>query len=77
MKSSAWRGSLPPQPREEVLAHPGDVAAAALIDGIERGAGLLAHTLFLYYRGTHSGTSPLSSQRDWFLVAAWLLAATG
>jgi ABC-type uncharacterized transport system permease subunit len=39
-------------------------------------AGLLAHTLFLVYRATTATSTPLSSQFDWFLVAAWVLAAT-
>jgi ABC-type uncharacterized transport system permease subunit len=37
-------------------------------------AGLLAHTLFLYYRATNAAGSPLSSKQDWYLVAAWVLA---
>jgi ABC-type uncharacterized transport system permease subunit len=37
------------------------------------GAGLLAHTLFLAYRSTSS--SPLSSEFDWYLLAAWGLTA--
>ena len=39
-------------------------------------AGLLAHTLFLVYRATTATSTPLSSEFDWFLVAAWVLAAT-
>ncbi|HEY4312885.1 MAG TPA: cytochrome c biogenesis protein CcsA [Pirellulales bacterium] len=39
-------------------------------------AGLLAHTLFLGYRAATATTTPLSSPFDWFLVAAWVLAAT-
>ncbi len=38
-------------------------------------AGLLAHTLFLAHRATTQAV-PLSSEYDWYLVAAWLLAAT-
>lgn len=39
------------------------------------GAGLLAHTLFLYHRAvTTSGAAPLSSSFDWYMLAAWLLA---
>ena len=41
-------------------------------------AGLLAHTAFLYYRALkafHEGVSPLSSEKDWYLVAAWVLVA--
>jgi len=37
------------------------------------GAGLFAHTVFLYHRAVHAAASPLSSERDWYLVAAWLL----
>ena len=36
-------------------------------------AGLVAHTAFLYYRAVNAAGAPLSSQRDWFLVAAWAL----
>ncbi len=41
------------------------------------GAGLVAHTAFLYYRAISPAESgaPLSGQRDWFLVAAWALVA--
>ena len=34
-------------------------------------AGLLAHTLFLYHHAVYTVGLPLSSQRDWYLVAAW------
>src|SRR4030095_1275484 len=40
-------------------------------------AGLFAHTVYLWMRAAHvlpSG-SPLSSWYDWYLVAAWILAA--
>ncbi len=37
-------------------------------------AGLLAHTLFLLWRAFHEPTVPLSSEFDWYLLAAWLLA---
>ena len=43
------------------------------------GAGLFAHTVYLYYRWAEfyekatSGGSPLSSEKDWYLVAAWVL----
>jgi ABC-type uncharacterized transport system permease subunit len=37
------------------------------------GAGLLAHTAFLYYRAINATGAPLSSEKDWFLVAAWAL----
>ena len=40
------------------------------------GAGLVAHTAYLYYRAIHATGSPLSSSQDWCLVAAWVLAAT-
>ncbi|MGQ9574298.1 MAG: cytochrome c biogenesis protein CcsA [Thermoguttaceae bacterium] len=42
-------------------------------------AGLLAHTVFLFHRGLEfyrhrpSGGSLLSSEMDWYLVAAWVL----
>ncbi len=38
-------------------------------------AGFLAHTIYLYYRAATAVGSPLSSKRDWYLVAAWALAA--
>src|SRR5882762_8167631 len=38
------------------------------------GAGLLAHTLFLGHRALRAGAAPLSSEYDWYLVAAWVLA---
>lgn len=38
-------------------------------------AGLLAHTLFLGYRAYQANSSPLSSAFDWYLCAAWILAA--
>jgi len=38
-------------------------------------AGLLAHTLFLGWRAAHEPAVPLSSPYDWYLLAAWLLAA--
>jgi ABC-type uncharacterized transport system permease subunit len=37
-------------------------------------AGLVAHTAFLYYRAVQESqlaVAPLSSEQDWFLVAAW------
>ena len=40
------------------------------------GAGLVAHTAYLYYRAIHATGSPLSSSQDWCLVAAWVLVAT-
>jgi ABC-type uncharacterized transport system permease subunit len=39
------------------------------------GAGLLAHTLFLVHRALTVPGSPLSSELDWYLVAAWVLVA--
>lgn len=39
-------------------------------------AGLLAHTLYLAHRALAAGgAAPLSSAYDWYLVAAWTLAA--
>ena len=38
-------------------------------------AGLFAHTVYLFNRAASGGALPLSSQRDWYLIAAWLLAA--
>lgn len=38
------------------------------------GAGVLAHTIYLYYRALSTQGPPLCSQRDWFLLAAWVLA---
>jgi ABC-type transport system involved in cytochrome c biogenesis permease subunit len=37
------------------------------------GAGLFAHTVFLFYRAAAASGSPLSSEQDWYLVAAWAL----
>lgn len=39
------------------------------------GAGLFAHTVFLYYQAIHAQGAPLSSERDWYLVASWFLVA--
>jgi ABC-type uncharacterized transport system permease subunit len=39
------------------------------------GAGLVAHTWYLGVRVSHQPAAPLSSQQEWFLLAAWLLAA--
>ena len=36
-------------------------------------AGLVAHTAFLYYRAVNATGAPLSSEQDWYLVAAWAL----
>jgi hypothetical protein len=38
-------------------------------------AGLVAHTLFLVWRACTEPGLPLSSPFDWYLLAAWLLAA--
>jgi len=38
-------------------------------------AGLIAHTLFLGYRAFTVTGSPLSSEMDWCLLAAWVLVA--
>jgi ABC-type uncharacterized transport system permease subunit len=37
-------------------------------------AGLLAHTLYLAHRAATNAASPLSSELDFYLVAAWVLA---
>ncbi|NQU20337.1 MAG: hypothetical protein HQ567_03575, partial [Candidatus Nealsonbacteria bacterium] len=37
------------------------------------GAGLVAHTAYLYHRAIRSPGSPLSSEQDWYLIAAWVL----
>lgn len=36
-------------------------------------AGLLAHSIYLVHRAMLQQGPPLSSERDWYLVAAWLL----
>ncbi len=38
-------------------------------------AGLVAQTAFLYYRAAGTTGAALSSERDWFLMAAWALVA--
>lgn len=38
-------------------------------------AGLFAHTAFLLWRAASESAIPLSSPFDWYLLAAWLLAA--
>jgi ABC-type transport system involved in cytochrome c biogenesis permease subunit len=38
-------------------------------------AGLFAHSVYLYHRAVVAAGAPLSSQRDWYLLAAWVLAA--
>ena len=37
-------------------------------------AGLVAHTWYLAQRASQSPWAPLSSQHDWYLAAAWMLA---
>ncbi|MGD0518776.1 MAG: hypothetical protein ABSA26_14670 [Thermoguttaceae bacterium] len=37
------------------------------------GAGLFAHTVYLYYRAINTTGVPLSSWQDWCLAAAWAL----
>ena len=37
------------------------------------GAGLIAHSAYLYYQLADVPGSPLSSQRDWYYLAAWVL----
>ena len=37
-------------------------------------AGLLAHSLYLWHRA-QTGTMPLSSWHDWYLIGAWVIAA--
>ena len=38
-------------------------------------AGLFAHTVYLAHLAAGASGSPLSSMRDWYLLAAWALAA--
>jgi len=38
-------------------------------------AGVFAHTLYLAHRAVTAEGTPLSSEFDWYLVAAWALAA--
>lgn len=38
-------------------------------------AGLVAHTAFLLWRAASEAAVPLSSPFDWYLLAAWVLAA--
>ncbi|MGC3971730.1 MAG: cytochrome c biogenesis protein CcsA [Pirellulales bacterium] len=38
-------------------------------------AGVFAHTIYLGKRATESIGTPLSSEFDWYLIAAWALAA--
>jgi ABC-type uncharacterized transport system permease subunit len=39
------------------------------------GLGLFAHTLFLTRAAAETDAAPLSNWRDWYLLAAWVLAA--
>ncbi len=55
------------------LAFRSGVRGAAMVGFA--GAGLLAHTLFLAWRAANESAVPLSSPFDWYLLAAWLLAA--
>lgn len=55
------------------LAFRSGVRGAAMV--AFAGAGLIAHTLFLVWRAVAAGAAPLSSPFDWYLLAAWLLAA--
>lgn len=54
------------------LAFRSGVRGAAMI--AFAAAGLVAHTLFLGWRGVNESVLPLSSPFDWYLLAAWLLA---
>ncbi|MBN1395640.1 MAG: hypothetical protein JW959_11500 [Pirellulales bacterium] len=38
-------------------------------------AGLFAQTVFLYSRAVEGPGAPLSSERDWYLMAAWAIVA--
>ncbi len=38
-------------------------------------AGIFAHSVYLYHCAVTAVGAPLSSQRDWYLLAAWALAA--
>lgn len=55
------------------LAFRSGVRGAAMIGFAA--AGLLAQTLFLGWRAVNAAALPLSSPFDWYLLAAWLLAA--
>ena len=40
-----------------------------------RGGGIAGpHRIFLYYRAVQPSGIPLSSNQDWYLLAAWVLA---
>lgn len=53
------------------LRRPGWLSTAVVIAAV--GAGFAAHSAFLYHHAVHAIGAPLSSDRDWFLLAAWLL----
>ncbi len=36
-------------------------------------AGLVAHSAYLYFQLVDASGSPLSTQRDWYFIAAWVL----
>ena len=55
------------------LAFRSGVRGAAMI--AFAAAGLVAQTLFLGWRAVNAAALPLSSPFDWYLLAAWLLAA--
>jgi ABC-type transport system involved in cytochrome c biogenesis permease subunit len=50
-------------------------AARRVVLLIFAAAGFLAQSLYLVHRAYQSAQSPLSSWYDWYLVAAWVLAA--
>ncbi|MGE0608149.1 MAG: cytochrome c biogenesis protein CcsA [Pirellulales bacterium] len=65
-----------------IVAWAMELARLFLRSGIRRAvmlafttAGLAAHTMFLMHRASLAAQSPLSSWYDWYLVAAWCLAA--
>ncbi len=47
---------------------------ARLLEILAASAGIVAHTWYLGRRITEQPAAPLSSQQDWFLLAAWVLA---
>jgi len=55
------------------LAFRSGIRGAAMIGFAS--AGLCAHTLFLLWRAANESAVPLSSAFDWYLLAAWMLAA--
>ncbi len=40
------------------------------------GVGLVLHSAYLFHRAVLHTRSPLSSEHDWYLIAAWVLVAT-